>query len=42
MPKDTSPKARRGMTTFVIVIFIIAVLLAAVYLLGFTPGETTS
>lgn len=30
------------MTIFVISIFIIAVIVAAVYLIGFTPGETTA
>jgi hypothetical protein len=36
--KSTEKKARRGMTRFVAIIFAIAVALAAVYFLAFTPG----
>jgi hypothetical protein len=35
---STGTKARRGMTRFVAIIFIIAVAIAAAYLLAFTPG----
>ena len=38
MSKD-NPQARRGMTAFVIIIFVIAIILAAIYIIGFTPGE---
>ncbi|KKX29322.1 hypothetical protein YH62_16185 [Rhizobium sp. LC145] len=38
MSKD-NPQARRGMTAFVVTIFVIAVILAAIYIIGFTPGE---
>ncbi|HEX5935557.1 MAG TPA: hypothetical protein VFY63_15455 [Pseudorhizobium sp.] len=40
MANDTRRKALGGMTTFVIVIFLIAVALAAFYFFGLTPGET--
>ncbi|MGF9693163.1 MULTISPECIES: hypothetical protein [unclassified Rhizobium] len=40
MAKDTGSKARNGMLTFVITIFALALVLAAVYMIGFTPGET--
>jgi heme/copper-type cytochrome/quinol oxidase subunit 4 len=37
--QNSLPKARRGMVTFVITIFLIAIVIAGIYLLGFTPGE---
>jgi hypothetical protein len=37
--KSTEKKARRGMSRFVPIIFVIAVVMAAVYLLAFTPGS---
>ena len=40
MANDTRRKALGGMATFVIVIFLIAVALAAFYFFGLTPGET--
>ena len=40
MANDTRRKALGGMTTFVIVLFLIAVALAAFYFFGLTPGET--
>ncbi|WKC24121.1 hypothetical protein [Rhizobium sp. SSA_523] len=40
MAKDTGQKARSGMITFVLTIFVIALVLAAIYMFGFTPGET--
>jgi hypothetical protein len=33
------PDARRGMMTFVITIFVVAIVVAAIYVFGFTPGE---
>ena len=33
------PEARRGMMTFVITIFVVAIVVAAIYVFGFTPGE---
>lgn len=36
--KSTEKKARRGMTRFVAIIFAVAVAMAAVYFLAFTPG----
>ena len=38
--KKTTRKPLNRMTLFVISIFILAVIVAAIYLLGFTPGET--
>ncbi|KQO80281.1 hypothetical protein ASF29_20205 [Rhizobium sp. Leaf262] len=38
--KKTTRKPLNRMTLFVISIFILAVIVAAVYLIGFTPGET--
>jgi hypothetical protein len=40
MAKDTGRKARSGMITFVITIFLVALVLAGIYIIGFTPGET--
>lgn len=40
MAKDTGPRARKGMMSFVITIFLAAIVLAAIYMIGFTPGET--
>jgi preprotein translocase subunit SecG len=40
--KKTTRKPLSRMTIFVIAIFIIAAIVAAVYLIGFTPGETTA
>jgi hypothetical protein len=40
MAKDTGPKARGGMITFVLLIFAVALVLAGIYMFGFTPGET--
>jgi hypothetical protein len=40
MAKDTGPKARSGMITFVLLIFAVALVLAGIYMFGFTPGET--
>lgn len=37
--KATERKARWGMKTFVAIIFGLAVVIAAVYTIGFTPGE---
>jgi hypothetical protein len=39
MAKDTKRKAIGGMTTFVVVIFLIAIALAAFYFFGLMPGE---
>ncbi|SIP97964.1 hypothetical protein SAMN05880590_101572 [Rhizobium sp. RU35A] len=39
MTQDTGPKARGGMITFVLTIFAIAIVVAGIYMLGFTPGE---
>jgi hypothetical protein len=39
MTNETKRKALGGMTTFVIVIFLIAIALAALYFFGLTPGE---
>ncbi|WP_296039573.1 hypothetical protein [uncultured Agrobacterium sp.] len=39
--KKTTRKPLNRMTVFVISIFVLAVIIAAVYLIGFTPGETT-
>jgi hypothetical protein len=39
MANDTKRKALGGMSTFVIVIFLIAIALAAFYMFGMTPGE---
>jgi hypothetical protein len=39
MAKDTKRKALGGMTTFVVIIFLIAIALAAFYFFGLTPGE---
>lgn len=39
MANDTKRKALGGMSTFVAVIFLIAIALAAFYLFGMTPGE---
>jgi hypothetical protein len=39
MANDTKRKALGGMTTFVTVIFLIAIALAAFYFFGLTPGE---
>ncbi|NTF32415.1 hypothetical protein [Rhizobium skierniewicense] len=38
--KKTTRKPLNRMTIFVISIFILAIVVAAVYLIGFTPGET--
>jgi hypothetical protein len=40
MANDTKRKAIGGMSTFVIVIFLLAIALAAFYMFGMTPGET--
>lgn len=40
MAKDTGPKARKGMISFVVTILLVALALAAIYMIGFTPGET--
>ncbi|MGV1914600.1 hypothetical protein [uncultured Agrobacterium sp.] len=40
--KKTTRKPLNRMTVFVISIFVLAVIIAAVYLIGFTPGETTA
>jgi hypothetical protein len=40
MANDTGHKARSGMITFVLTIFAIALVLAGIYMVGFTPGET--
>lgn len=37
--QESQPQARRGMVKFVITIFLIAIVIAGIYLLGFTPGE---
>lgn len=39
MASETKRKALGGMSTFVIVIFLIGIALAAFYLFGMTPGE---
>jgi hypothetical protein len=39
MASETKRKALGGMSTFVVVIFLIAIALAAFYLFGMTPGE---
>ncbi|WP_280952603.1 hypothetical protein [Neorhizobium alkalisoli] len=39
MAKDTKRKAIGGMTAFVVVIFLLAIALAAFYFFGLTPGE---
>ncbi|WP_256377683.1 hypothetical protein [Neorhizobium sp. NCHU2750] len=39
MASETKRKALGGMSTFVVVIFLIAVALAAFYMFGMTPGE---
>jgi hypothetical protein len=39
MANDTNRKALGGMTTFVAVIFLVAIALAAFYFFGLTPGE---
>lgn len=39
MANDTKRKALGGMSTFVVVIFILGVALAGFYLFGMTPGE---
>lgn len=41
MAKETGHKARSGMISFVLTIFFVALVVAAIYMLGFTPGETT-
>lgn len=33
------PEARRGMVKLVVTIFLIAIVIAGIYVLGFTPGE---
>lgn len=38
--KKTTRKPLNRMTIFVISIFILAVIVALIYLIGFTPGET--
>jgi hypothetical protein len=38
--KKTTRKPLNRMTVFVISIFALAIVVAAVYLIGFTPGET--
>ncbi|MBB4142976.1 MULTISPECIES: hypothetical protein [Rhizobium] len=40
MARDTGPRARKGMISFVVTIFVVALILAAIYMIGFTPGET--
>ncbi|MDO1581274.1 hypothetical protein [Rhizobium oryzicola] len=40
MQNDTGPKARTGMFTFVLTIFAVALVVAGIYMIGFTPGET--
>ncbi len=40
--KKTTRKPLNRMTVFVISIFILAIVVAVVYLIGFTPGETTA
>ncbi|WHA42165.1 hypothetical protein [Agrobacterium larrymoorei] len=40
--KKTTRKPLNRMTVFVISIFILAIVVAAVYLICFTPGETTA
>jgi len=37
--KKTTRKPLNRMTIFVVLIFILAAVIAAVYLVGFTPGE---
>ena len=39
MANETKRKALGGMSTFVVVIFLIGIALAAFYLFGMTPGE---
>ncbi|MDP9835844.1 heme/copper-type cytochrome/quinol oxidase subunit 4 [Neorhizobium huautlense] len=39
MQNNNHPEARRGMVKFVLTIFFIAIVIAGIYLLGFTPGE---
>lgn len=39
MANETKRKALGGMSTFVAVIFLLAIALAAFYLFGMTPGE---
>lgn len=39
--KDTDEKAKAGMSRFVVTILGIALLIAAVYFIFWTPGETT-
>jgi len=39
MANDTKRKALGGMSTYVVVIFLIGIALAAYYLFGMTPGE---
>ena len=34
-------KARVGMTRFVVVIFVLGMVIAGIYVFGFTPGEVT-
>lgn len=41
MAKDTGKTARIGMMTFVVTIFLAAMVLAGIYMFGFTPGETS-
>ncbi|WP_281408207.1 hypothetical protein [Rhizobium sp. FY34] len=41
MAKDTGKTAKGGMMAFVVTLFLTALVLAGVYLLGFTPGETS-
>lgn len=38
--KKTTRKPLNRMTVFVISIFALAIVVAAIYLIGFTPGET--
>jgi hypothetical protein len=38
--RDTGPKAKAGMSSFVVVIAAIAALLAGIYIVFWTPGET--
>jgi hypothetical protein len=39
MANDTKRKALGGMSTYVVVIFLIGIALAAYYFIGMAPGE---
>jgi hypothetical protein len=39
MANDTKRKALGGMSTYVVVIFLLGIALAAYYFIGMTPGE---